>query len=88
MAFHAPPGVAPSPTLSLLRAPLGLPLKTASVRAVALGADLAGEPWLGEALRVLLPGLRLAVEDERASSAGLMELARGAGLLVGEKRPA
>jgi hypothetical protein len=88
VAVNAPPGVAPSPALSLLRAPRGLPLKSASVRAVALGADLAAGHWLGEALRVLLPGLRLVVEDERASSEDLTELARGGGLLVGEKRPA
>ncbi len=55
---------------------------------MALGADHAAPPWLAEAKRVLLPGLRLVVEDERASSEGLTELARGAGLLVGEKRPA
>jgi len=88
VAVNPPPGVAPSPMLSLLRAPRGLPLKSASVRGVALGADLTAEPWPGEAARVLLPGLRLVVEDERASSEGLTELARGAGLLVGEKRPA
>jgi hypothetical protein len=56
------------------------------VRAVVLGADFAGEPWLAEGVRVLLKGLRLVVEDERASPGGIAELARGAGLLVGEKR--
>ncbi|OYV64096.1 MAG: hypothetical protein B7Z72_13710 [Gemmatimonadetes bacterium 21-71-4] len=83
VAVNPPPGVAPSPTLTLLRAPRGLPFKSASVRAVALGADLAAEPWLGEAARILLPGLRLVVEGERAEPAEIEELARGAGMFVG-----
>ena len=87
VAVNPPAGVAPSPVLSLLRSARGLPLRSAAVRGVALGADAAAASWLGEALRVLLPGLHLVVEDERASSEGLTELARGAGLLVGEKRP-
>ena len=87
VAVNPPAGVAPSLMLSVLRCPAGLPLTSASVRGVALGADLATPPWLAEARRALLPGLRLVVEDERASSEGLSELARGAGLLVGEKRP-
>ena len=87
VAVNPPPGVAPSAMLSLLRSPRRLPLKSAAVRGVALGADLATAPWLVEGVRVLLPGLRLVVEDERAGSEGLTELARGAGLLVGEKRP-
>ena len=68
------------------RAPGGFPLTTSSMRAVVLGADAAVEPWLGGGVRVLLHGLRLVVEDERASPAGVAELARGAGLFVGEKR--
>jgi hypothetical protein len=87
VAVNPPPGVAPSPSLSLLHSPRALPLKSASVRAVALGAGHAGRAWLAEAVRVLLPGLRLVVEDERASPDGISELARAAGLLVGEKQP-
>jgi hypothetical protein len=34
---------------------------------------------------VLLRGLRAVIEDERASPDGISELARGAGLFVGEK---
>jgi len=56
------------------------------MRAVVLGADAAVEPWLAEGVRVLLRGLRYVVEDEHASPAGVAELARGAGLFVGEKR--
>ena len=80
-----PPGVAPGPALSVLVADM-LPFKSASVRAVALGADCCAGAWPAEAARILLPGLRLAVEDERASPDGVSELARGGGLFVGERR--
>jgi uncharacterized protein YbaR (Trm112 family) len=87
IGVNPPAGVAPSPALSLLESPRVLPFKSATVRAVALGADHTGAPWLREAVRILLTGLRLVAEDERASPDGISELARGAGLLVGEKRP-
>ncbi len=84
VAVNPPPGVAPGPMLSLLVAP-SLPFKSASVRAVAVGADHAAGVWSAEAARILLPGLHLVVEDERASPDGISELARGAGMFVGEK---
>ena len=86
VAVNPPPEVSPGPSLSVLVAP-SLPFKSSTVRAVALGADHATAPWPAEAARVLVPGLRLAVEDERASPDGISELARGAGLFVGEKGP-
>jgi len=85
VAVNPPAGVGPLPTLSLLASARRLPFKSATLRAVALGADHAAGPWLGDAVRVLLPGLRLVVEDERASPEGVSELARGAGLLVATK---
>jgi uncharacterized protein YbaR (Trm112 family) len=87
VAVNPLPGVHEAPALSVLRSLRALPFKSASVRGVALGADHAAEPWLGDAVRILLPGLRLVVEDERASPEGVSELARGAGVLVGAKRP-
>ncbi len=86
VAVNPPPDVSEGPALSLLVA-AALPFKSATVRAVAVGADHADAAWLGEAGRILLPGLRLAVEDERASADGISELARGGGLFVGEKAP-
>ena len=86
VAVNPPSGVSAGPALSLLVAGT-LPFKTSSVRAVALGADHASGPWAAAAARILLTGLRLAIEDERASPEGISELARGAGLFVGEKRP-
>ena len=85
VAVNPPPGVAPSAMVSLLCAPRGLPFRSASVRGVALGADLAGEPWPGEGARILLHGLRLVIEDEGAEPPGVTELARGAGMYVGVK---
>ena len=83
VAVNAPGAPVPAPALSYLHAPAGLPLTSRSVRGVALGADAAGEPWLAEAARVLLPGLRLVVEGETVAPAGVAELARGAGVFVG-----
>ena len=85
VAVNAPADVVAGPALSLLIAG-ALPFKSSAVRAVALGADHADPLWLREGARILLPGLRLAVEDERASADGISELARGGGLFVGEKR--
>jgi len=85
VCVNAPEGAVRTPGCTFLRTPGRLPLTTSSMRAVVLGAA-AVEPWLAEGVRVLLRGLRLVVEDERASPAGVAELARGAGLFVGEKR--
>ena len=85
VAVNPPAGVVPGEMLSVLESPFGLPFKSSNLRAVALGADCAGAPWLGEAVRVLLPGLRLMVEDERVGGEGLTDLARGAGMFVGLK---
>ena len=84
VAVNPPPGVSAGPQLSVLVAG-ALPMKSSAVRAVALGADHAAADWLREATRILLPGLRLVVEDERAGPEGISELARGGGLFVGEK---
>lgn len=85
VAVNPPAGVAPLPMLSVLESPRALPFKSATLRAVALGADHAAAPWPADAARVLLPGLRLVVEDERARPEGVSELARGAGLFVGAR---
>jgi uncharacterized protein YbaR (Trm112 family) len=84
VAVNPPPGVHGAPALSVLVAGT-LPIKSSAVRAVALGADHADAVWMRDGARILLPGLRLAVEDERASPEGISELARGGGLFVGEK---
>jgi hypothetical protein len=74
------------PVLSLLQARGLIPLRPAMARGVVLGADVAGPPWLEEALRVLLRGRRLVVErEDMVAPAGVRQLAVGQGLWVGEK---
>ncbi len=85
VAVNPPDAVAPRDAVSVLRTDDALPIKGRQVRAVALGAAHAAAPWLDEAVRVLLPGLRLVVEDDTARPVGATDLARGAGLLVAEK---
>lgn len=85
VAINAPLGTAPAAMVSVLRADAGLPFKGRHLRAVVLGADHADAVWVSEAVRVLLPGLRLVVENDAAHAEGVTELARGAGLFVAEK---
>jgi uncharacterized protein YbaR (Trm112 family) len=85
VVVNAPPDVARSADCSYVSCPDRIPLKASQVRAVVLGAGSAGAPWPAEAARVLLRGLRVVIEDERASPDGISELARGAGVFVGEK---
>jgi len=74
--------------VTVLHSPSALPIRRHSVRAAILGADAAADPWLAAAAAALLPGLRMIVEDEAAQPPGIVDLARGAGVVVGEKRGA
>ena len=85
VVVNAPPDAGRSADCSYVSCPDRIPVKAAQVRAVVLGADCAGAPWPAEAARVLLRGLRVVIEDERASPDGISELARGAGVFVGER---
>jgi uncharacterized protein YbaR (Trm112 family) len=85
VVVNAPPLAGRSGECSYVFCRDRIPVKAAQVRAVVLGADCAGAPWLAEAARVLLRGLRVVIEDERASPDGISELARGAGIFVGER---
>ena len=85
VVVNAPRDAARSPDCSYVSCPDRIPVKAAQVRAVVLGAGCTGGPWPAEAARVLLRGLRVVIEDERASPDGISELARGAGVFVGEK---
>jgi len=86
VGVNPPAGVLPTAGFSVLRSPDGLPVKRRSMRAVVIGADAAGPPWLDAALDTVLPGLRAVIEDEAAAPSGFGELARGAGVVVGERR--
>jgi uncharacterized protein YbaR (Trm112 family) len=85
VVVNPPPGLPPAERCSWVVSPRLLPLKASQVRGIALGADCATAPWPAEAVRVLLRGLRVVIEDERASPDGIAELARGAGVFVGAK---
>ena len=87
VAVVNPPGeVGPSAALSLLHSPRGMPVKRHSVRGAVVGADAAADPWLAASVAAVLTGLRVVVESEAAQPAGVVELVRGAGVLVGERR--
>ena len=87
VGINAPPDVEELPVLSLVQSDRVIPLRGAMARAAVVGAELAGTPWAGEAVRVLLPGRRLVVESETAAPPEkVVRLAVGQGLWVGEKR--
>jgi len=86
VGIDAPADVEELPILSLLACETVIPLRRAMARAVVVGPERASPAWLGEAMRVLLRGRRLVIEDEDASApAGLKQLAVGQGLWVGER---
>jgi uncharacterized protein YbaR (Trm112 family) len=86
VGINAPPDIDELPVLSLLRANERIPLRAGIARGVVVGADLATSPWLVEAHRVLLRGRRFVVESETPElPIGLVKLAAGNGLWVGEK---
>ena len=85
-AENPPPAVRDSPGLSILRGGR-LPIKSHSMRGVALGRPFAGEPhWVAEAARVVLPGLRVVGEGEDPGSDLIELLASADGVWVGIRR--
>jgi hypothetical protein len=61
-----------------------LPLKSRTMRAVVLGRPFGGDPhWVGEAARVVLPGLRVVGEGPDPSSELLELMASADGVWVG-----
>ena len=87
VCVNAPADGARSPSASYLLAEGGVPVKSSWMRGVALGADCAAGPWLAEGVRLVLDGLRVVVESESAEVPGVVEMARGAGVVVWERRP-
>ncbi len=85
VGVNAPADVAPTAGLSLLAHPSRIPLRHEMARGVVLGTGAAVEPWIGEGVRVLLPGLRLVATAESLSAPNLDQVAVGRGLWVGQK---
>lgn len=79
-------GIADTDAVSVLRASR-LPIKSGSMRGVVLGADLAGRPdWVTDAVRAVLPGLRMVIEGGGPPAEGVEVLGRLTGCWVGQKR--
>jgi hypothetical protein len=86
VAVNPPPAVEDRGTVSVLRAGL-LPLKSRSMRGVVLGAPFGGDPhWVGEAARVVLPGLRVVGEGPDPTADDIELLASAGGVWVGTPR--
>jgi hypothetical protein len=80
-----PPAAAAASGASVLRGGL-IPLKSSSMRGTVLGADVAPKPyWVGEAVRVTLPGLRIVGEGPTPDLPELEILASGGGAWVARK---
>jgi hypothetical protein len=85
ICINPPEGIAESERVSQLVWDAGIPLKKNSARGVVLGAEVAREPWLGEAARILLKGLRAVVLGGTVSVPGLDLLAKSPEAWVGQK---
>lgn len=85
IGVNAPADVRPSPGLTLLVAPAGIPLRTSSMRGIVLGEEYADEIWSLHATRVLLRGMRLVALAELEAPRGIEQLAREGGMFVGER---
>ena len=86
VAVNPPAAVLDQGTLSVLRGGR-LPLKSHSMRGVVLGRPFATDPaWVGEAARVLLPGLRVVGESADPETDSIDLMASADGVWVGTRR--
>jgi hypothetical protein len=86
VAVNPPSEVADEPGISVVRSGT-LPLKSRSMRGVALGGPFGGDPeWVREAARVVLPGLRVAGEGPVPDPGALELMAAAGGAWVGTPR--
>ena len=83
--INPPPGAAERPMLSLLRAG-SIPIKSRSLRGVVLLSPFADDGgWRDEAVRSVLPGLRIVGQGQAPAQAGLEVLASAGGWWVAQK---
>ncbi len=86
IAVNPPAGVADEDLMSVVRAGM-LPLKARSMRGVVLGAPFGEDPhWVGEAARVVLPGLRVVGEGGDPEAEGVELIASAGGVWVATPR--
>jgi uncharacterized protein YbaR (Trm112 family) len=86
VAVNPSPKVEDVPGISVLRS-RRIPLKSRSMRGVVLGRPFADEPfWVGEAARVMLPGLRIVGEGAEGPPDSLDLMASAGGVWVGTKK--
>jgi uncharacterized protein YbaR (Trm112 family) len=86
VGVDAPDGTRESDRLSLVEAPR-LPLKTGAVRGIVLGEPFGGDPvWQADAVRAVLPGLRVVGSGRPPSLAGFELMGEAAGWWVGRRR--
>jgi uncharacterized protein YbaR (Trm112 family) len=83
VAVNPPDDVADAPGISVIRS-ARIPLKTRSMRGVALGRPYADDPgWVAEAARVVLPGLRIVGEGSDPPDDIIELMASAGGVWVG-----
>ena len=83
VAVNSPADVADAPGISVIRSGR-IPLKTRSMRGVALGRPYADDPfWIAEAARVVLPGLRVVGEGIDPPDDAIELMASADGVWVG-----
>jgi hypothetical protein len=86
VAVNPPAGILDEEGVSVLRGE-SPPLKTRSMRAVALGAPFGGDArWVAEAARVVLPGLRVVGEGPTPAGDAVDLMASADGVWVGTPR--
>jgi uncharacterized protein YbaR (Trm112 family) len=86
VAVNPGAGVTDSPEVSVLRGGR-LPIKSRALRGVVLGRPFADDPhWIGEAARVVLPGLRVVGEGKNPPPELVDLLASADGIWVGTAR--
>jgi uncharacterized protein YbaR (Trm112 family) len=84
VGVNAPDDAPPHEMVSLVSSGDFLPLRKNSARGVVLGAECAHEPWLSEAVRVVLRGQRVIVLGGTAVP-GLEQMAQSPEAWVGRK---
>ena len=88
VAVNGPASLADARGLSVLRS-ARLPLKTGSMRGVVVSGEFGHSPtWIREAVRVLLPGLRVVGEGPEPDPALVDVMASAGGWWVGTRRAA